>query len=44
MTRPYSEDLPERALARLAARETIRQIGKALPVDINQFLESNQHD
>jgi putative transposase len=33
MTRPYSEDLRERALARLAAGETIREIGKALGVD-----------
>jgi len=33
MTRPYSEDLRERALARLAAGETIRSIGAALGID-----------
>jgi transposase len=33
MTRPYSEDLRERALARFAAGETIREIGKALGID-----------
>ena len=33
MTRPYSEDLRARALARLAAGETIRAIGKALGID-----------
>ena len=33
MTRPYSEDLRERALARFAAGETIRAIGKALGID-----------
>jgi putative transposase len=33
MTRPYSEDLRERALARFAAGETIRAIGQALGID-----------
>ena len=33
MTRPYSEDLRQRALARRAAGETIRAIGKALGID-----------
>jgi putative transposase len=33
MTRPYSEDLRERALARFAAGETIREIGKAWGID-----------
>ena len=33
MTRPYWEDLRERALARFEAGETIRSIGKALGVD-----------
>ena len=33
MTRPYSEDLRERALARFAAGETIRVIGQALGID-----------
>lgn len=33
MTRPYSEDLRERAVARFAAGETIRAIGKALGID-----------
>lgn len=33
MTRPYSEDLRERALARFASGETIRSIGKALGID-----------
>ena len=32
MTRPYSEDLRERALARFAAGETIRSIGAALRI------------
>ena len=32
MTRPYSEDLRERALARYEAGETIRAIGKALAI------------
>jgi putative transposase len=32
MTRPYSEDLRERALARFEAGETIRSIGKALGI------------
>ena len=33
MTRPYSEDLRERAVARFEAGETIRSIGKAFGVD-----------
>jgi putative transposase len=33
MTRPYSGDLRERALARFEAGETIRSIGKALGID-----------
>lgn len=33
MTRPYSEDLRERAVARFAAGETIRSIGEALGID-----------
>jgi putative transposase len=33
MTRPYSEDLRERALARFEAGETIRSIGKAFGID-----------
>ena len=33
MTRLYSEDLRERALARFAAGETIRVIGQALGID-----------
>jgi putative transposase len=33
MTRPYSADLRERALARFAAGETIRSIGEALGID-----------
>jgi putative transposase len=33
MTRPYSEDLRERALARFERGETIRPIGKALGID-----------
>jgi putative transposase len=33
MTRPYSEDLRERAVARFAAGETIRAIGQALGMD-----------
>src|SRR6204780_4451272 len=33
MTRPYWEDLRERALARFEAGETIRSIGKALGID-----------
>jgi putative transposase len=33
MTRPYSEDLRERASARLALGETIRAIGVALGID-----------
>ena len=32
MTRPYSEDLRERALARYEAGETIRAIGEALAI------------
>jgi hypothetical protein len=32
MTRPYSEDLRERALARSEAGETIRSIGQALGI------------
>ena len=32
MTRPYSEDLRERALARFEAGETIRSIGAALKI------------
>ncbi len=32
MTRPYSDDLRERAMARVAAGETIRAIGAALKV------------
>jgi len=32
MTRPYSEDLRERALARFEAGETIRSIGEALGI------------
>ncbi|MBV9568553.1 MAG: helix-turn-helix domain-containing protein, partial [Hyphomicrobiales bacterium] len=32
MTRPYSEDLRERALARFDAGETIRSIGEALRI------------
>jgi transposase-like protein len=32
MTRPYSEDLRERALARFEAGETIRSIGQALGI------------
>lgn len=32
MTRPYSEDLRERALARFEAGETIRAIGAALKI------------
>ena len=33
MTRPYSEDLRERAVARFEAGETIRSIGKAFGID-----------
>ena len=33
MTRPYSEDLWERAVARFEAGETIRSIGKAFGID-----------
>jgi transposase len=33
MTRPYSEDLRERAVARFEAGETIRSIGKTLGID-----------
>ena len=33
MTRPYSQDLRERAVARFEAGETIRSIGKAFGVD-----------
>lgn len=33
MTRPYSEDLRERAVARFEAGETIRSIGAALGID-----------
>jgi putative transposase len=33
MTRPYLEDLRERAVARLEAGEAIRAIGKALGID-----------
>ena len=33
MTRPYSEDLCERALARFEGGETIRSIGKAVGID-----------
>ena len=33
MTRPYSQDLRERALARFEAGETIRSIGKTLGID-----------
>ena len=33
MTRPYSQDLRERALARFEAGETIRSIGETLGID-----------
>jgi len=33
MTRPYSQDLRERALARFEAGETVRSIGKTLGID-----------
>jgi putative transposase len=33
MTRPYSEDLRERAVARFEAGETTRSIGKAFGID-----------
>jgi transposase len=32
MTRPYSEDIRERALARAEAGETVRSIGEALQI------------
>jgi transposase-like protein len=43
MTRPYSEDLRERALARFEAGETIRSIGEALGISPSCVSKSRRH-